>query len=301
MRVEIKRENGKLFLEIPLGVSGQFSSEGQGAEIYSLRDGVLLVCSTGARNEIFSHEAQPRYPAPAYNSRNFSLSEAEQALVNKLLRIRFFERTEQNVKKAINGEEENVLAQLLSRRAITIFKNSKYPQGVYNISNKIFFAQKPRENFSHGAPANGAPSSGAAQPSLPEAQSSAPEAQNHNANSVAGPALAINTVEHLQKLGYMVLSSEAEAKYLMEQIKGTIKDDDVKGVRGFDKKYYILRKSFLREFEQPIFDLLEQGNSHSKDIGERLGLTPEAITVILMVMADEGLVIERRRGEWAKA
>ena len=258
-------------MELPQDIAREFC-ESQHAEVYSLRPGLLMACSPSAKKELFSEAA-------AAPKKNIFLSSEEQALISKISRIRFSERTCENVDKITNDSEKKALEGLIGKKLIYVLKSSKYPKGVYNIPTNVFYAHKNQ-----------------ASPRTVRAPSA-----NFNANAISGPALAINTVEHLKKLGYMVLSNEAEAKYQMQNIKNEIKDDDVKGVRGFDKKYYILRKSFLHEFKQPIFELLDEGLMSAKDMSEKLKLTSEAITVVLMVMADEGLVIEKRKGKWAKA
>ncbi|MFA5108028.1 MAG: hypothetical protein WC492_00640 [Candidatus Micrarchaeia archaeon] len=327
MRSKIKLEGNNVWLQLTPDAAKHISSLSE-VEVIVLRDGLLLVSSPSVASEIFglsgasalvSNAGSTVLGASASPSQNFGgqyLARAnsdsngfghlpstpsaqigldEQALLEKLSRISFVQRTPTNVLKSLGNAEKSALKSLISKNIITIFKSKKYPEGVYNISNKVFFTPAKKSVISNS------------QNIVPASQKNsttiqAPDSNlSFNANAVSGPALAINTFEHLQRLGYMVLSNEYEAKEQMEQIKQRLKGDAVAGVRGFDKKYYVLRKSFLQEFENPIFDLLDSGLCKAQEMGNRINLTPEAVTVILMVMADEGLVLEKRRGVWEKA
>lgn len=276
MKAKIRKDGGRILAELP--AEAQFQ-EGAPVDIFVLRPGMILLCTQPAKSEVFGHRE--------VSSLKSSLPPQEQAVLSKLARIRFFERNQMNVQSSFSDEEKAILESLISKNAVSLFKSPRYPDGVYNISNKYFASRS-------------APQPNSVQTSQTADFDSAP-AQTFNANSLPGPALAINTIEHLKKLGYMVLSNEGEAKYLMEKIKQELKGEEIKGVRGFDKKYYVLRKSFLMEFEQPVFELLDSGKIKADAIAKQLNLTSEAITAMLIIMADEGLVIEPRRGEWAKA
>lgn len=274
MKAYLKKEGNNIFLQLPQNAASLYN-DAQGAEIFYLKDGLYLLAISGLPSGAL---VQERANA-AQNAKQSAASQFEpdeQALMLKLSRIRFDERTPDLVKGKINPSEAAILSRLISNKAISVFKSGKYPKGVYNIPKGFFY-----------------PTLAASKPAAPQ--------KKYLPAAKGGKLLAINTFEHLQALGYMVLSNEGEARMQMEKIKSEIKDDDVKGVRGFDKQYYVLKKSFLREFENPVLALLGEGIHTSAGMSQKIGITSEAITVILMVMADEGMVIERRKGIWEKA
>ena len=330
MRSKIKLEGSNVWLQLAPEAARHICNLSE-VEVIVLRDGLLLVSSPSVASEIFglsgagaSCAKNPGGKSPqsaglgangighSYSAPAGQIGLGEQALLEKLSRVSFVQRTPGNVLKSLSVAEKSALKTLISKNIITILKSKKYPDGVYNISNKAFFApasKSPAANSTE-APQRQREAQAFRPGSFTSAQNSAQaggknsdakNAQTFNAGLQSGPALAINTFEHLEKLGYMVLSNEYEAKEQMEQIKQRLKGDAAAGVRGFDKKYYVLRKSFLQEFENPVFDLLDSRVSTAQEMGARLNLTPEAVTVILMVMADEGLVLEKRRGIWEKA
>ena len=271
MKLKIKSDLSGTWVCLPKGIFENLDE----LEAARLGEKVFLLMPAEDAKTVFSenHGMKGGEYSGSYAS---ELGKVELALISKLARIPFSARTPENVLKSLNDSEKQMLKTLLLQKAVGIFKNSRYPQGVYSIPNKIYFpsrglgVKKEAQKFSHPS-------------------------------QFAGPAMAINTFEHLSALGYMVLSSEGEAKQMMPIIKEKLKGDDVKGVRGFDKNYYVLRKSFLREYETAVFSMLEEGLGTPEEIGPKLNITREAAMVILMVMADEGEAIEKRRGVFARA
>ena len=98
----------------------------------------------------------------------------------------------------------------------------------------------------------------------------------------------------------MVLNTEDEAKTVMVQIQPMLKNDDVRGIRGFDKRYYVLKRSFLHQYAGLVLAQLDSGPAVAEKIAAALNLDTDAVSVILMIMADEGEVIEKRKGMWER-
>lgn len=227
--------------------------------------------------------ASPAAPAQlSKKSQAMTLSPDEMSMLRKLLTIRFEERTVPQVAKKIGAAEKKVLDALVARRLIEVFKNAKYKEGVYNISQRVYEA--------------------VAAPLQPPAErTNAPQSPQLAFSTSASGTPPINSADHLARFGYMVLNTEAEAKMAMMQIQPMLKTDDVRGIRGFDRRYYVLRRSFLHQYAGLVLAQLDAGPSTADKIASALGLAGEAVSVILMIMADEGEVIEKRRGTWERA
>ena len=337
MRAVIKRTATSGQITLPPAALAALSG-GDEVDVWVLRKGVVLLTESGAlergdeKKEGEEKEKIPlagmasalksagRTPEPAYpmaaamarnapapapaqkKSQPIILSSDETAVVRKLLAIRFEERTVPQVAKKIGAGEKKVLDALVTRRLIEVFKNSKYKEGVYNISQKVYEAV--------ASPMNGAAKEGGAEPAnraAPKYDIQNPEtSKNENMPAVASSVRSlddppINSAEHLARFGYMVLNTESEAKMAMMQIQPMLKTDDVRGIRGFDKRYYVLRRSFLHQYAGLVLAQLDAGPATADKIAAALGLPSEAVSVILMIMADEGEVIEKRRGAWERA
>lgn len=290
-------------------------------DVWVLRKGVVLLTESGAleRWDEKKEGEKEKIPLAAASpvksmanppmSATFSkkspagvLSPDEMSMLRKLLAIRFEERTVPAVAKKIGAAEKKVLDALVARRLIEVFKNAKYKEGVYNISQKVYSAA--------AAPMNGAMKKDDTEPAkstAPKYEMRNPEISKQENTTPVIPAIRtldnppINSAEHLARFGYMVLNTETEAKMAMMQIQPMLKTDDVRGIRGFDKRYYVLRRSFLHQYAGLVLAQLDAGPSTSDKIAAALGLPAEAVSVILMIMADEGEVIEKRRGTWERA
>ena len=237
-----------------------------------------------------------------------SLSPDENSVIRKLLTIRFEERTVPHVAKKITTAEKKVLEQLVARRLIEVFKNAKYKEGVYNISQKVYSAVASPANFEADkyAPAGLSPDTekrtvqSAPAPRISYQTAPAYSSSSSPQSSAKSLRPPINSAEHLAKFGYMVLNTEDEAKTVMVQIQPMLKNDDVRGIRGFDKRYYVLKRSFLHQYAGLVLAQLDSGPAVAEKIAAALNLDTDAVSVILMIMADEGEVIEKRKGMWER-
>ncbi|MDE1798218.1 MAG: helix-turn-helix transcriptional regulator [Candidatus Micrarchaeota archaeon] len=320
MRATIKREGAATSL--PLGPAAAAALSGQAeADVIVLRQGVLLVAAPGALSEIAAGREGGARPASGALAPSVAsalrappwlaqLSTEEMALLRKLSGVKFEERIVPDIDRLLSAAEKKVLALLTGRKLVSIFKNAKYPKGVYNLSPVAYAAgAHPQElklaqqavPISNSGQAAGAPASPSQPVSSRGGPASSPSAGASPPVPVSARQLSINTVDHLAALGYMVLDNENDAKRVMPEITSRLKNDNVKGVRGFDKRYYVLRRSFLMEYEGPLLALVDLGPATPEELAGKLNLTSEAVRVLLMILGDEGEVIEKRRGNWVRA
>ncbi len=100
--------------------------------------------------------------------------------------------------------------------------------------------------------------------------------------------------------GFLVLEKESEVNALNEELREKEKTDQVIGVRGFDKKYYIITLKKLREIKPKFEKALESEKVLSK-LAEELKTSEELCKTILEVMKENGEVIEKKKGIYVKA
>ncbi|MFA6907643.1 MAG: hypothetical protein WC263_02345 [Candidatus Micrarchaeia archaeon] len=243
-------------------------------EIFPLRDGICLLSVKGA---IGGHAPQA------------GLSEPERALVKKLLAIRFEKRTPSDVDRTLSGAEKAVLAALLEKKVVNVFRSSKYGNGVYNVSDAIFGATR---DALPAHEAGGAPQSGA--------QLRAPSPLSAGKAASAPPRPSPPQYDPLSK-GYLVLENEGDARQLSSAVAERIKAGEVAGLRAFDRKYYFIRKDFAMQHQPRIMSSLEKGDKTSDELARALSLPPEACLAILLHMAEEGELLEKNKGKFALA
>jgi len=299
VKAKIKQQGGDMVLSLPADAAGGFG-EGE-ADILPLGPGILLVARAGLLQEkLREKDTEPKGgPMQAGRASNSMplLSPAETALVRKLCAIRYEERLVAATQKKLGAAEAKLLEGLLKKGVLSIFKSAKYKDGVYNIPQDVFRAVSAGEKY------------GRAQERMEDTGNRGGR-EEEKAKPLPAPSVAvrshdsslpINSPAHLAKFGYMVLDNENEARAVMEDVKSVQKNDAVKGVRGFDRRYYVLRKSFLSQYQDLLLRMLQKGDADAQTLGAGIGLSPTACSVLLMILADEGEVLEKKKGMWGLA
>ncbi len=344
MKTRIDKSTGQTTISLPEAAAKAMENVGE-ADVFVLGEGVLLVCAGGKfplgesaqngpaqKTKSVSGEGAGTAGMPAGGAKDESAPKGtsissewdlEQALLHKLSLVPFKDRLVPSVDNMLDEQERRTLQALLERKVISIYKNEKYPKGVYNIPRGVYIhAARGAEGMGEGG-RNAQPGAGGGiikpyAPAGPGASNGRAPLPYERAGRTGGsPAPAypaypsspsfiskpgdLNTVEHLIAKGYMVLDNENEAKTVMPHINAKLKNETVKGIRGFDRKYYVLRRSFLMEYESRLLPILDAGAANVKTLGEKLGLDENAVTVLLMILGDDGEVIELKKGMWRRA
>lgn len=203
------------------------------------------------------------------NSASSGISEAERQVMKRLLSIRFEKRTPAFVGKALSEEEKSVLAGLVQKRFVNVFTGDKYRDGVYNISDSIYPLL-----------------SGRAQPSREQAGEAAQPRQNSGTLSV------------LKTRGFVIVQDKREAMELSERLGQEMKRGEVFGVKGFDNKFYIVTRDYFTASQQKVNAALKE-DMDAPSIAEAAKLDQEGCVAVLRLMAENGEIIEKKRGVFA--
>ncbi|HQT44955.1 MAG TPA: hypothetical protein PLO51_03190, partial [Candidatus Micrarchaeota archaeon] len=151
---------------------------------------------------------------------------------------------------------------------------------------------------------NGAQAQKYAQDIGTQSQKYSGAAQAGSAQAQSGPRQPSSDsawAKRLEKLGYIILQDDYEAKEASNALSALIKEGKVKGVRAFDKRYYIASKDFY-EYHRPTFlDKLEKSNYTPESIAKAVSVEPEAAMVMLALMSSEGEALEKRKGTYSHA
>jgi hypothetical protein len=259
-RLAIIKRQEKGYIELP----PELASNDE-LELFQLRDGyyLLSVPLGGARR------------APERPARDGMVSEQEKAVLRKLLSIRFENRVPAYVGKALNEQEKSVLRELERKGLVNVFKGRKYVEGVYNINDSIYplLAQKGEARRPDEAPA-------ARQERPPESQP---------------PASQIGL---LDTRGFIIIADKREAMMLSEQLNGRMKSGAVVGVKGFDNKFYAVTRDYFTSSEAKIARVLKE-EMDAPSIAEAAKLDREGCIAVLRLMAENGEIIEKKKGVFA--
>ncbi len=130
----------------------------------------------------------------------------------------------------------------------------------------------------------------------PEQHSQQPSAAKPSNSPPAG-ASAVKYEQELGRTGFLVVEDEEQAKAVSKALEPQIKQGLVLGVRGFDKRFYIV----TREFYESNAGKILKGTQPKTDctpgqIAGMLKTSESGALAVLQVMKEEGDVLEKRRG-----
>ncbi len=113
----------------------------------------------------------------------------------------------------------------------------------------------------------------------------------------SAPFVSTNTA--LDRQGFLVLSTEDEAKAFSYRFESQIKTGDIKGVRGFDKKFYLASRAYTEAFADKLLIALKEPKT-SADLSAVIKQPLEGVLTLLYLLKEEGEVIEKKRGLFAR-
>lgn len=273
-------------------------------EVFPLRDGIYLLAIKGAVGKATAVEtAKPEG----------RMTEKEKNVVRKLISIRFEQRVPSVVDKMLSKDEKEILGILAKKRLVWIFFGDKYgKEGVYNISDSAFAevrdrlvdassdlsSQRQVPHLRFGA----SRTSGPLEQRLESEQQPVQEMARapHGTERPELP-LPINSPAHLEKLGWMVLDNENEARNFGQAFSDKAKSGLVRGLRAFDRKYYFIAKGFAEEKEVKVMAALEKGDKTAQELSSEIGVAPEGCRALLIHLAEAGEVLEKQKGKYSKA
>jgi len=196
-------------------------------------------------------------------------------LLKKLNEIKFKDRIVNTTNNMLNENEKKLLNSLIKKGYVKIFEDS---DGIkrYSIDNKIFERYLSKKND--------------------QKQSATFNEQKQQKNE-ENPL-----IKTLDEKGYLVLATEEEAGAISKLLEEDIKMGLVTGTRGFNKKYYIAKRSFLDDYIPKVMNILrERGVASIKEISNEINLDEDGTRTLLYIMAINGDIIEKKRDFFAIA
>ncbi|MEW6328727.1 MAG: hypothetical protein AB1468_01285 [Candidatus Micrarchaeota archaeon] len=205
--------------------------------------------------------------------------EEEMNVLMKLEAIRFEARTPGAVGKALSREEQRTLGRLMEKGWVTLYKGGKYQkEGVYNIPKNIY--PLVREMKIKGAR---------------EAREEPVEGEKRETAS------ELKGIPFLEKFGYLIVENENEAKNISGALERQIRAGDVLGTRAFDKKFYVARRWFYRDFRDKAESALRGRDMGPYELASALKIKEDGARVLLALMNADGDVIEKKKGKFGIA
>ena len=272
--------NNKLVLNVPFEVISTLKiADGDEVDFLKFKENSFLFAKKSDIVGIMTGEKTAKSPSAAEPfAFAGEISEDELKLLKKLDTIRYNERTKAKVTGMLNQEEKAVLQRLLKRRAVTLFQKSPDQEPKFGISKGVYdqFLFGKREKA--GAPSP-APIQQAPQPKKWEVSLKGEE----------------TNLSKLEAEGYLVLSNEAEATALSTALEDSIKRGAVLGTRAFNRKFYVVMRSFMTRNAPKIIKALDKKTMNITEISKTCGMAEDAARAILYMMSESGEISEVRR------
>ncbi len=256
-RGRVFKKGNMRYLELPPDLS-----ECDDLELFFLREGFYLLCTRLENGKTQQYKPIKKEEGPV-------LGEDEKKVLKKLFSIRFEKRIPSNVKRIITTDDADSLDRLVKRDLVNILKSKKYPEGVYNIDNGIYAMLNSKTGHPQSRPVR--------------------KTQKRKAEKKENP------YSLLMKNGFLVLKDKNEAFAFSNSVKSEIKNGKIKGIKGFDNKFYAVTEDYLENSSDKIMKALTEDGDIGQ-IAERSGLNQEGCKAIIKLLAERGDVIEKRKG-----
>ncbi|MGB9732313.1 MAG: hypothetical protein ACP5P2_02805 [Candidatus Micrarchaeia archaeon] len=202
------------------------------------------------------------------------LSEEEISVLKKLDTIKYSMRSKQNVEKLLSNDEKRILSGLIKKNVVKLFSSDG--KELYSISKNVYdrFLMRKKENV---------------------AKEEGTTAISPKKEIEARYSLENKDVKRLEEKGYIVLQTEAEAAGISIALEDSIKQGLVLGTRSFNKKFYIVLRSFFEKYAPQVVKILSGGEAKVEDLARMLGIEEEAVRGILCLLAESGDVSEKKK------
>ncbi|MEM0154316.1 MAG: hypothetical protein QW814_00580 [Methanothrix sp.] len=243
--------------------------------IIAKRSDIAKLITGSASQPLAQQQAKPAAEVP-------KLSEAEVNVLKKLDTLRYSMRTTPEVAKILDKEERITFKQLEKKHIIVPFKDKE--QKTHYSIQKMFYdnylmRKKPVE-----------------QPKQEYKLNLSKVKAKEVAKTSTTPINAIEKyMDTLQDAGYIVVPTEAEASAISAALEDSIRRGLVIGTRAFNKKFYIVMRSFINSNTSAITAQIAEKSSSVPMIAKACKLDEEAVRAILYILAESGEVTEVRK------
>ena len=279
-----RTKSNKLIVNLPDElVKSMKLSEGQEVEFLRSDDGSYRVM----RKDDVYREENGAGAAAQQSARRAPLtpSQSEITVLKKIDTLRYQMRTVENVNKLLTQDDKSVMKSLLQKKFVNLF-NSKDGNRVYSISKDVYDNFLMRKKSPQSIP------------QAPQAKTyQQPRSTAYARQPSAGymPVTEIDEVATLEKEGYIVLQSESQAAAISSALEESIRKGHVLGTRAFNRKFYIVLRSFMEKNGPQLIKLIGSGTSKTTDLSAKTGIDEEGIRAILYLLSESGEVSEKRR------
>ncbi len=216
-----------------------------------------------------------------------ALNADEIAVLKKMDTFRYNERTKAKIDSTLNQDERKILAELLKKRYVTLFKKAGEAELKYSIPKTIYDSFLMRKKAVVDKKAT---------EEKPQARQ---EQRPKKWEQPIGQANAY--LNRIESDGYLVINSETEASAASAALEESIRRGLVVGIRAFNKKFYVATKAFIAKSLPKIGKMIGSKGISVSEIAKESGIDEDGVRAILYIMAENGDVTEIRKDVFKEA
>jgi predicted transcriptional regulator len=242
--------------------------------VINLDRGVIALVKKSDFKNVLKQKIRDSLGSDYNTMRDYGLTNEQIKVIDKLIGVKFEERTKKNILTSLSEQENAILEDLIKSKTIKLYDQGKYTdKPVYSVTPDLFKYVKTSLN------SNQVKSS----PQQPKISS------NLNTSKIN------SLVEDVNKKGFVVAQSDNEAKMVSESLSQKIKSGQILGIKGFDSHYYIFNSKFFNESNEKIVKCFSksEGKCSLKHLSENTGLDENICKGILMFLLEKGDIIEK--------
>ncbi len=100
--------------------------------------------------------------------------------------------------------------------------------------------------------------------------------------------------------GFFIFDDITQANKFAYSIREDIEKELVKGIRGFNNRFYFFSTKYYEELKGKILDFIDKDGTSPETLASKLGIAEEIVQGIIELMKEDGLVFERTKNNLFK-
>ncbi|MDE1834193.1 MAG: hypothetical protein KGH64_02545 [Candidatus Micrarchaeota archaeon] len=286
-----KSSKGKLIVYLPQDVVNALKlKENEEIDFFKMNDSsYLLAKKSDVTNMILGKQQPQQSEEPrqklqqSQKHQQGTIPDEYIAVLKKIDTVRYNERTPENVARILNEQEKRVLQRMIAEQLVNQFK--KNSKELYSITKSVYdqflMRKKPQQQ----------------QQSSPVAQQFKKQILQSKAPPLTQGATQLDedAIKSLEANGFVVLQTEAEASRVSLTLEQSIRHGQVLGTRAFNKKFYIVLRSYFDSHGGNILKKLRERSYRVSDIAKELSINEDGARSILYLLSENGDVSEKKR------
>lgn len=298
---KVYRLSNKLVVNLPFDLVKELElKEGDEIDFFKYKDGSYIVAKKSdiLAKVIGKNEGPQSGERSGGMSNAVALQPVEVEVLKKLDTLRYSDRTEDKVSKLLAPQEQKILKSLISKKAVSLFKKEGEATYKYSISKNIYdkFLFGKREKLGTQAAQKKEEEKPVAEEEKPKAEPRKEKAEEDSGRLQWSESLdAKSYLDLLEKDGYVVISNQTEASALSEMLENSIRSGEVVGTRAFNKKYYIVMRSFINKNTGKVIKAMDKKATSVAEIAKTTDMDEDAVRSVLYMLSEFGDVSEVKR------